>query len=59
MGSDPFGQFQHPTVPLEPFRTLELELLLHHAQQAAVDGFLTGYLADHPLVHTDPLPGLR
>jgi len=44
---------------LEPFRTLELELLLHHAQQAAVDGFLTGYLADHPLVRTDPLQGLR
>jgi integrase len=44
---------------LEPFRTLELELLLHHAQQAAVDGFLTGYLADHPLVRTDPVPGLR
>lgn len=44
---------------LEPFRTLELDLLLHHAQQAAVDGFLTGYLADHPLVRTDPLQGLR
>jgi integrase len=44
---------------LEPFRTLELELLLHHAQQAALDGFLTGYLADHPLVRTDPVPGLR
>jgi integrase len=44
---------------LEPFRTLELELLLHHAQQAAVDGFLAGYLADHPLVRTDPLVGRR
>ena len=44
---------------LEPFRTLELELLLHHAQQAAADGFLTGYLADHPLVRTDPLAELR
>jgi hypothetical protein len=42
-----------------PFQALELDLLLHHAQQAAVDGFLTGYLADHPLVRTDPLQGLR
>ena len=42
---------------LEPFRTLDLELLMQHAQQAAVEGFLAGYLADHPLVHTDPLRG--
>jgi integrase len=42
---------------LEPFRTLELDLLLQHAQQATVDGFLTGYLAAHPLVRTDPLQG--
>jgi site-specific recombinase XerD len=44
---------------LEPFRTLELDLLVHHAQQASVDGFLTGYLADHPLVRTDPIGGPR
>jgi integrase len=40
---------------LEPFRTLDIELLLHHAQQAAVEGFLAGYLAGHPLVLNDPL----
>ena len=28
---------------LEPFRTLDLELLMHHAQQAAVEGFLASY----------------
>ena len=42
---------------LEPFRTLDLELLMLHAQQDAVEGFLAGYLADHPLVRTDPLRG--
>ncbi len=42
---------------LEPFRTLDVELLLRHAQQAAVDGFLDSYLADHPLVHSDPVRG--
>jgi len=40
---------------LEPFRALDVELLLHHAQQAAVEGFLARYLADHPLVAGDPL----
>jgi integrase len=40
---------------LEPFRALDVELLLQHAQDAAVDGFLTSYLADHPRVRTDPL----
>ena len=44
---------------LEPFRTLELDLLLHHAEEANVDGFLTGYLADHPLVRTDPIAAPR
>jgi integrase len=37
---------------LEPFRALDVELLLQHAQQAAVEGFLASYLADHPLVRT-------
>lgn len=44
---------------LEPFRALDVELLLQHAQQAAVDGFLASYLADHPLVRTDPLRPAR
>ncbi len=43
---------------LEPFRALDVELLVQHARGAAVDGFLASYLADHPLVRTDPLrPG--
>lgn len=44
---------------LEPFRALDVERLLQHAQQAAVEGFLASYLADHPLVRTDPLRPAR
>jgi integrase len=44
---------------LEPFRSLDVELLLQHAQQAAVEPFLTTFLADHPLVRTDPLVHTR
>ncbi|MBO0823793.1 MAG: site-specific integrase [Actinobacteria bacterium] len=44
---------------LEPFRGLEVELLLRHASEAAVDTFLASYLADHPLVHGDPLRAAR
>lgn len=44
---------------LEPFRALDVELLLQHAKQAAVEGFLANYLADHPLVRTDPLRPAR
>ncbi|MBN3459859.1 hypothetical protein JNN96_38200 [Mycobacterium sp. DSM 3803] len=40
---------------LEPFRALDVEILLQHAQNAAVDSFLSSYLRGHPLVHTDPL----
>ncbi len=40
---------------LEPFRALDVELLLRHAGEAAVDQFLTNYLADHPRVRTDPV----
>jgi integrase len=40
---------------LEPFRTLDVELLLHHASEASVGQFLADYLADHPRVRTDPL----
>lgn len=42
---------------LEPFRGLDIELLLEHARHASVDGFLSAYLADHPQVRTDPLRG--
>ena len=40
---------------LEPFRALDVEILLQHAQDSAVQAFLADYLADHPLVRTDPL----
>jgi site-specific recombinase XerD len=40
---------------LEPFRALDVEILLQHAKQAAVETFLASYLADHPLVRTDPI----
>lgn len=40
---------------LEPFRALDVEILLQHAQDSAVQTFLADYLADHPLVRTDPL----
>ena len=40
---------------LEPFRALDVEILLQHAHDAAVESFLASYLADHPLVRTDPL----
>ena len=34
---------------------LDVEILLQHAQDSAVQAFLADYLADHPLVRTDPL----
>ncbi len=40
---------------LEPFRALDVELLLQHAKDAAVESFLADYLADHTLVRSDPL----
>jgi site-specific recombinase XerD len=40
---------------LEPFRTLDVELLLRHASEASIARFLANYLADHPRVHTDPV----
>ncbi len=40
---------------LEPFRALDVEILLQHVQDSAVQTFLADYLADHPLVRTDPL----
>lgn len=41
---------------LEPFRSLDIELLLvHAAAEESVSRFLAAYLADHPQVRTDPL----
>lgn len=40
---------------LEPFRALDVELLLRHASEASVTQFLANYLADHPQVRTDPV----
>jgi site-specific recombinase XerD len=43
---------------LEPFRALDVEILLQHAHDAAVESFLASYLAAHPLVRTDPFRGV-
>jgi integrase len=40
---------------LEPFQSLDIELLLHHAAGADLPEFLATYLAQHPRVRTDPL----
>ncbi len=40
---------------LEPFRSLDVELLVHHAAGADLPEFLADYLARHPRVRTDPL----
>lgn len=42
---------------LEPFRDLDVELLIEHAQGAAMDGVLAEMFRAHPLVLTDPLVG--
>lgn len=39
----------------EPFRALDVELLLRHAGEASITRFLANYLADHPWVRTDPV----
>jgi site-specific recombinase XerD len=43
---------------LEPFRDLDVELLIEHAHGAAMKGLLAEMFANHPLVQTDPLAGL-
>jgi integrase len=40
---------------LEPFATMDVELLLRHANEASIGTFLSSYLADHPCVQGDPL----
>ena len=42
-------------VYLEPFRDLDVELLIEHAHGAAMQGLLAEMFATHPLVTTDPL----
>jgi hypothetical protein len=42
-------------VPLEPFRTLEVELLLAHADGFPAAQFMADAFAGHPRVRTDPL----
>ncbi|MGW5317875.1 hypothetical protein [Nocardia thailandica] len=42
---------------LEPFRDLDVSLLIEHAQGAALSGLMAEMLADHPAVLTDPLAG--
>ncbi|WP_380633247.1 site-specific integrase [Saccharothrix lopnurensis] len=44
---------------LEPFRSLDVELLLRHAADANLPEFLAGFLARHPRVRTDPVGDAR
>jgi hypothetical protein len=50
-----FSGFQYLTVPLEPFRRLDVELLLIHADGFPVGPFMAEAFASHPKVRTDPL----
>ena len=40
---------------LEPFRALDVELLLEHAAGVRVAQVLVALYRDHPRVHSDPL----
>jgi site-specific recombinase XerD len=42
-------------VYLEPFQSLEVEILLAHAEGFPVETFMADVFADHPRVRTDPL----
>ena len=46
-------------VYLEPFRTLEVEMLLVHAEGFPVEAFMAEAFAAHPRVRTDPLAVTR
>jgi hypothetical protein len=46
-------------VYLEPFRTLDVELLLEHAAGVPVAELLAMVYQDHPHVRSDPLLGVR
>ncbi len=44
---------------LEPFRSLEVEVLLAHAEGFPIEVFMANVFAEHPRVRTDPLAGSR
>ncbi|MEU3175415.1 site-specific integrase [Streptomyces sp. NPDC007000] len=44
---------------LEPFRSLDVELLLAHAEGFPIGPFMAAAFAAHPAVRTDPLAGVR
>ncbi|WP_405183590.1 hypothetical protein [Nocardia sp. NBC_01377] len=44
---------------LEPFRSLEVEALLAHADDSLVKAFMADVFADNPWVRTDPLAVTR
>jgi site-specific recombinase XerD len=46
-------------VYLEPFKTLDVETLLTHADGFSVEAFMTELLTGHPRVRTDPLAAAR
>ncbi|MFF4510435.1 site-specific integrase [Streptomyces mirabilis] len=46
-------------VYLEPFRILDVEVLLAHAEGFPVAAFMSEVFANHPRVHTDPLAVIR
>ncbi|MFD4248016.1 hypothetical protein ACFWP3_41555, partial [Streptomyces sp. NPDC058525] len=46
-------------VYLEPFRTLEVEMLLAHADGFPIETFMAKAFAGHPRVRTDPLAVLE
>ncbi|WP_331748715.1 site-specific integrase (plasmid) [Streptomyces chartreusis] len=47
------------SIYLEPFRTLDVEMLLAHAEGFRVETFMTDVFTGHPRVRTDPLAGVR
>ncbi|MGH3847577.1 MAG: hypothetical protein ACRDS0_40105 [Pseudonocardiaceae bacterium] len=46
-------------VYLEPFRILDVEILLAHADGFSVEALMTELLTGHPRVRTDPLAAAR
>lgn len=44
---------------LEPFRTLDVEMLLAHADGFPIEAFMADVFTGHPRVRTDPLAGVR
>jgi site-specific recombinase XerD len=46
-------------VYLEPFRQLDVQVLLAHADGFPIEAFMAAAFAEHPRVRTDPLAGAR